>query len=106
MAWFHVFFLNDVTEIGQLVGYFEKQAIPRINGYFDVTVSVHSDSQFIRHFRMSRETVEVLTRMAGNCKYHVHKKNSSEMLIYLKKLFKKTNLDNFSPQGVFLLLGT
>ena len=38
MACFHVFFFNDVIEIGQLVGYFEKQAIHRINGYFDVTV--------------------------------------------------------------------
>ena len=38
------FMLDDVIEIGQLVGYFEKQAIPRINGYFDIAVSVHSDS--------------------------------------------------------------
>ena len=41
MAWFHVFFLDDVIEIGQLMGYFEKQAIPRINGYFVITVSMH-----------------------------------------------------------------
>ena len=40
MAWFHVFFLDDVIEIGQLVGYFEKQAIPRINRYFVITVSM------------------------------------------------------------------
>ena len=40
MAWFHVFFLDDVIEIG-LMGYFEKQAIPRINGYFVITVSMH-----------------------------------------------------------------
>ena len=92
MAWFHVFFLNDVIEIGKLVGYFEKQAIPRINGCFDITVSVHSDSQFRRHFRMSRETVEVLTRMIGNCRYYIHKKNSLEMLLYLKKLLKKNKL--------------
>ena len=46
MACFHVFFLDDVIKIGQLVGYFEKQAILRINGYFDITVSMHSDSQF------------------------------------------------------------
>ena len=57
MAWFHV------IEIGHFVGYFEKQAIPRINGYFDVTVSMHSDSQFRSHFKMSRETIEVLTKM-------------------------------------------
>ena len=57
MAWLHVFFLDVVLEIGQLMGYFKKQAIPRINGYFDITVSVHSDSKFRRHFRMSRETV-------------------------------------------------
>ena len=86
MAWFHAFFLDDVIEIGQLVGYFEKQAILRINGYFDIIVSVHSDSQF-------RETVEDLTRMIGNCRYHLHKKHSLEMLLYLKKLLK----DNFSP---------
>ena len=43
-AWFHVFFFDDVIEIGQLGSYFEKQAIPRINGYFDVTVSMHFDS--------------------------------------------------------------
>ena len=41
MAWFHVFFLDDVIEIGQLMGFFEKQAIPRINGYFVITVSMH-----------------------------------------------------------------
>ena len=41
MAWFHVFFLDDIIEIGQLMGYFEKQAIPRINGYFVITVSMH-----------------------------------------------------------------
>ena len=34
MPWFQVFFLDDVLEIGQLMGYFEKQAIPGINGYF------------------------------------------------------------------------
>ena len=51
MAWFHVFFFDNVIEIVQFVGYFEKQAIPRINGYFDITVSVHSDPQFRRHFR-------------------------------------------------------
>ena len=44
IAWFHVFFLDDVIEIGKLIGYFEKQAIPRINGYFDITVSMHFDS--------------------------------------------------------------
>ena len=43
------------------MGYFEKQAITRINGYFDITVSIHSDTKFTRHFRMSRETVEVQT---------------------------------------------
>ena len=41
MAWFHVFFLDDVIEIGQLMGYFQKQAIPRINGYFVIIVSMH-----------------------------------------------------------------
>ena len=41
MAWFHVFFLDDAIEIGQLMGYLEKQAIPRINGYFVTTVSTH-----------------------------------------------------------------
>ena len=46
IAWFHVFFLDDVIEIGKLIGYFEKQAIPRINGYFDITVSMHFDSKF------------------------------------------------------------
>ena len=89
MAWFHVFFLDDVIEIGQLMGYFEKQAIPRINGNLDITVSVHSGSTFRRHFRMSRETVEVLTRMIGNYRYHLHKKNSFEMPLYLKKLLRK-----------------
>ena len=53
MAWFHVFFLDNVIEIGQLMGYFEKQAIPRINGYFDITVSMHFDSKCRRHFRLS-----------------------------------------------------
>ena len=71
-AWFHVFFLDDVIEIRQLVGYFEKQVITR---YFDITVSMHFDSQFGIHFRMSRETVEVETKMIGNCRYHLHKKN-------------------------------
>ena len=59
MAWFYVFFLDNVIEIGQLMGYFEKQAIPRINGYFVNALTL----KFRRHFRMSRETVEVLIRM-------------------------------------------
>ena len=67
MAWFQVFFLDGVIEIGQLMGYFEKEIIPRINGYFDITVPMYPYSQFGRHFRMSRETVKVLTRMVGNC---------------------------------------
>ena len=58
MVWFHAFFLNDVIEIGQLMGYLEKQVIPRINGYFDITVSTHSDSKFRRHFKMSRESIK------------------------------------------------
>ena len=41
MAWFHVFFLDDVIEIAQLMSYFEKQTIPRINRYFVMTVSMH-----------------------------------------------------------------
>ena len=88
MAWFHAFFLDDVIEIGQLMGYFEKQAIPGINGYFDIRVSMHSGSKFRRHFKMSRETVEVLTRMIGNCRCHLHKKSSLEMLLYLKSCSK------------------
>ena len=43
MARFHILFLD---EIGQLMGYFEKQVIPGINGYFDITVSMHSESKF------------------------------------------------------------
>ena len=81
MACFHVFFFNDVIEIGQL----EKQAIHRINGYFDVTVSRHFDSQFRSHFKMSRETVEVLTKIIGNCRRDLHKKSRLEMLRYLNK---------------------
>ena len=61
ISWFQVFFREDVIEIGQIMGYFEKETIPRINAYFDVTVPMYSDSQF----RMSRETVEVPTRMIG-----------------------------------------
>ena len=82
MAWFDVFFFDDGIEIGPLGGYFEKQAIPRINGYFDVTVSMHFDSQFRSHFKMSRETVKVLTKMIGNCRHHLHKKSRLEMLLY------------------------
>ena len=44
IAWFFVFFLDDIIEIGQLMDYVEKQAIPRINGYFDIAVSMHSNS--------------------------------------------------------------
>ena len=47
-------------------GIFRGETIPGINGYFDITVPMYSDSQFRRHFRMSGETVEVLTRMIGN----------------------------------------
>ena len=71
------------------MGDLEKETIPRINGYFDITVSVYSDSKSRRHFRMSRETFEVLTSMIRNCRYHLHKKNSLDMLLYLKKLLKK-----------------
>ena len=86
MAWFHVLFFDDVIEIRELVGYFEKQAMPRINGYFDVTMSMHFGSQFSNHFKMSSETVEVPTKMIGNCRHHLHKKSRLEMLLYLKKL--------------------
>ena len=71
------------------MGYFEKQAITRINGYFDVTMSMHFDSQFRNHFKMRRETVEALTKIDGNCRCHLHKKSRLEMLGYLKKLHKK-----------------
>ena len=43
MAWFQVFFLDDVIRIGS--SYELKQAIPRMNGYFDRTVPMYSDSQ-------------------------------------------------------------
>ena len=79
------------------MGCFEKEAIARINGYFDITVPMYSDSQFRRHFRMSRETVEILTRMNVNCRYHLHKKNSLEMLTYLKMLLKNQK-DKSSPE--------
>ena len=45
MAWFQVFLSYDFIEIGQLMVYFEKEAIPRINEYFDITVPMYSDSQ-------------------------------------------------------------
>ena len=58
MAWFHVFFLDDVIEIGQLMGYFEKQAISRNKWIFCHNSVSALTLKFRRHFRMSRETVE------------------------------------------------
>ena len=58
MAWFQLFFLADVIEIDQLMGYFETEDIPRINWYFNILVPMYSNFQFRRHFRMSCETVE------------------------------------------------
>ena len=72
------------------MGYFEKQAIPRINGYFDITVSMHSESKSKTFQNESRDSRSP-TRVA-NCRYHLHKKNSLEMFLYLKKAAKKTKI--------------
>ena len=59
MAWFHVFFLDDVIEIGQLMGLFRETSHTWNNGYFVITLAVSALTlKFRRHFRMSRETVE------------------------------------------------
>ena len=70
-----VSFCDDVTEIGQFMGYFEKEAIPRMNWYFDIIVQIYFSSQFRGHFRMSQKIVKVLTRITGNCPVIPNKNN-------------------------------
>ena len=38
-----------------------------LDGYFERVVSLYNDEDFRRHFRLGRETAEVLVQLVGNC---------------------------------------
>ena len=39
----------------------------KLDGYFEREISLYNDEDFRRHFRLCRETVEVLVQPVGNC---------------------------------------
>ena len=58
---------DDVAECGKLLGLLDRNKIPKIEQFVERTVPRYTDANFRHHFRMSRETVEMLIRMIGNC---------------------------------------
>ena len=58
---------DDVAERGKLLGLLDKNKIPKIEQFVELTVPRYTDANFCHHFRMSWETVEILVRMIGNC---------------------------------------
>ena len=58
---------DDVAECGKLLGLLDRNKIPKIEQFVELTVPRYTDANFRHHFRMSRETVEILIRMIRNC---------------------------------------
>ena len=58
---------DDVAECGKLLGLLDRNKIPKIEQFVELTVPRYTDANFRNHFRMSWETVEILIRMIGNC---------------------------------------
>ena len=58
---------DDVAEYGKLLGLLDRNKIPKIEQFVELTVPRYTHANFRHHFRMSRETVEILIRMTGNC---------------------------------------
>ena len=58
---------DDTGDVGKLLGLIGRNTIPKINQFSEVTVANYTDIFFCYRFRMSRSTVEILTRMIGAC---------------------------------------
>ena len=58
---------DDVAESGKLLGHLDRNKIPKIEQFVELTVPRYIDANFHHHFRMSRETIEILIPMIGNC---------------------------------------
>ena len=58
---------DDTGDVGKLLGLIGRNTIPKINQFSEVTVANYTDTFFRYRFRMSRSTVEILTRMIGAC---------------------------------------
>ena len=43
------------------VACFMRRELTRVNGYFEVTIPAYLSGEFQNHFRMSRETCQLLT---------------------------------------------
>ena len=57
---------HDTGDVGKLLGLIGPN-IPKINQFSEVTVANYTDTFFRYRLRMSRSTVEILTRMIGAC---------------------------------------
>ena len=51
---------DDVAECGKLLGLLDRNKIPKIEQFAELTVPRYTNANFRHHFRMSRETVEIL----------------------------------------------
>ena len=58
---------DDVAECGKLLGLLDRNKIPKIEQFVELTVPRYTDANFRHHFTMSLETVDILIRMTGNC---------------------------------------
>ena len=58
---------DNVAECGKLLGLLDRNKIPKIEQFVELTVPRYTDANFRHHFRMSLETVEILVRMIENC---------------------------------------
>ena len=61
-------FTNDIMDddddivVFSVVSCFMRRNLTRISGYFEQTVPSYLSDEFRQHFRMTRETCEILTR--------------------------------------------
>ena len=58
---------DDTGDVGKLLGLTRRNTISKINQFSEVTVANYTDTFFRYRFRMSRSTVEILTRLIGAC---------------------------------------
>ena len=58
---------HDTGDVGKLLWLTGPIIIPKTNQFSEVTVANYTDTFFRYRFRMSRSTVEILTRMIGAC---------------------------------------
>jgi len=53
---------NDDVILLATVAFFMRRESTRVNGYFEVTISAYLSGEFENHFRMTRETCQLLTQ--------------------------------------------